>query len=156
MVFGLFQMILLLDAFDPSQFNQLLPQGEFKLIIGDNLAQKLGLAVGDKVRLMITENSQYTPFGRVPVQRLFTVSEIYYDYGEASGYEVFANLADIGRLMRIQPGEAQGYRLFLDDPFQITELPTYFKESHISDWRVQKRGVFPSGSYGKKYDGLVD
>ena len=122
----------LLEGIDPSQFNQLLPQGEFKLIIGDKLAQKLGLAVGDKVRLMITENSQYTPFGRVPMQRLFTVSELYYDYGEASGYEVFANLADIGRLMRIQPGEAQGYRLFLDDPFQITELPTYFKESHIS------------------------
>ena len=45
----------LLEGFDLSQFNQLLPQGEFKLIIGDNLAQKLGLAVGDKVRLMITE-----------------------------------------------------------------------------------------------------
>ena len=111
--------------------------------------------MGDKVRLMITENSQYTPFGRVPMQRLFTVSELYYDYGEASGYEVFANLADIGRLMRIQPGEAQGYRLFLDDPFQITELPTYFKESHISDWRGSKRGVFPSGSYGKNMMGLL-
>ena len=53
-------MILYWEGFDPSQFNQLLPQGEFKLIIGDKLAQKLGLAVGDKVRLMITENSQYT------------------------------------------------------------------------------------------------
>ena len=40
----------LLEGFDPSQFNQLLPQGEFKLIIGDTLAQKLGLVVGDKVR----------------------------------------------------------------------------------------------------------
>ena len=145
----------LLDAFDPSQFNQLLPQGEFKLIMGDNLAQKLGLAVGDKVRLMITENSQYTPFGRVPMQRLFTVSEIYYDYGEASGYEVFANLADIGRLMRIQPGEAQGYRLFLDDPFQITELPTYFKESHISDWRVQKGEFFQAVRMEKNMMGLL-
>ena len=142
----------LLDAFDPSQFNQLLPQGEFKLIIGDNLAQKLGLAVGDKVRLMITENSQ---FGRVPMQRLFTVSEIYYDYGEASGYEVFANLADIGRLMRIQPGEAQGYRLFLDDPFQITELPTYFKESHINDWRVQKGEFFQAVRMEKNMMGLL-
>ena len=142
----------LLDAFDPSQFNQLLPQGEFKLIIGDNLAQKLGLAVGDKVRLMITEN---TPFGRVPMQRLFTVSEIYYDYGEASGYEVFANLADIGRLMRIQPGEAQGYRLFLDDPFQITELPTYFKESHINDWRVQKGEFFQAVRMEKNMMGLL-
>ena len=47
----------LLEGFDPSQFNQLLPQGEFKLIIGNTLAQKLGLVVGDKVRLMITETA---------------------------------------------------------------------------------------------------
>ena len=111
--------------------------------------------MGDKVRLMITENSQYTPFGRVPMQRLFTVSELYYDYGEASGYEVFANLADIGRLMRIQPGEAQGYRLFLDDPFQITELPTYFKESNISDWRVQKGEFFQAVRMEKNMMGLL-
>ena len=82
------------------------------------------------------------------------MSELYYDYGEASGYEVFANLADIGRLMRIQPGEAQGYRLFLDDPFQITELPTYFKESHISDWRVQG-GVFQAVRMEKNMMGLL-
>ena len=132
----------LLESIVPSQFNQLLPQGEFKLIVGDKLAQKLGLAVGDKVRLMITENSQYTPFGRVPMQRLFTVSELYYDYGEASGYEVFANLADIGRL-------------FLDDPFQITELPTYFEESHISDWRVQKGEFFQAVRMEKNMMGLL-
>ena len=88
------------------------------------------------------------------MQRLFTVSELYYDYGEASGYEAFANLADIGRLMRIQPGEAQGYRLFLDDPFQITELPTYFKRA-ISAIGVFKRG-FSKRFVWKKYDGLVD
>ena len=94
--------------------------------------------IGDKIRLMITENSQYTPFGRVPMQRLFTVSDIYYGYGEASGYEAFANITDIGRLMRIQPQQAQGYRLFLNDPFQITELPQHFSTQKITDWRVQK------------------
>ena len=145
----------LLVGIDPIQFNQLLPQGEFKLIMGDKLAQKLGLIVGDKVRLMITENSQYTPFGRVPMQRLFTVSELYYDYGEASGYEVFANLADIGRLMRIQPGEAQGYRLFLDDPFQITELPQHFPTQKITDWRVQKGEFFQAVRMEKNMMGLL-
>ena len=124
-------------------FNNVLPAGGFNIIIGDQLAQKLNIYVGDKVRLMITENSQYTPFGRVPLQRLFTVSEIYFDTGEASGYEAFANLTDIGRLMRIQPGEAQGYRLFLTDPFLITELPTAFPEPYqITDWRAQKGEFF--------------
>ncbi|MDU3901399.1 MAG: ABC transporter permease, partial [Haemophilus haemolyticus] len=79
----------LVESFDQDKFNEILPTGEFKLVIGDQLAQKLGVNVGDKIRLMITENSQYTPFGRVPMQRLFTVSDIYYDYGEASGYEAF-------------------------------------------------------------------
>ena len=102
----------MVESFDQTKFNEILPSGEFKLVIGDQLAQKLGVNIGDKIRLMITENSQYTPFGRVPMQRLFTVSNIYYDYGEASGYEAFANITDIGRLMRIQPQQAQGYRLF--------------------------------------------
>ncbi|UEA17374.1 lipoprotein-releasing ABC transporter permease subunit [Pasteurella canis] len=124
--------------------DKVLPPGEFNLVIGAQLARKLQLNIGDKVRVMITENSQYTPFGRVPVQRLFTVSDIYYTNGEASNYQVFTHLADIGRLMRIQPNQAQGYRLFLQDPFQIVELPNYFMKEQwvIKDWRDQKGEFF--------------
>lgn len=145
----------LVESFDQTKFNEILPSGEFKLVIGDQLAQKLGVNIGDKIRLMITENSQYTPFGRVPMQRLFTVSDIYYDYGEASGYEAFANITDIGRLMRIQPQQAQGYRLFLNDPFQITELPQHFSTQKITDWRVQKGEFFQAVRMEKNMMGLL-
>ncbi|OOF51028.1 permease [Rodentibacter genomosp. 1] len=145
----------LLEGQDRIPFETLLPTGEFKLIIGNQLAQKLGVNVGDKIRLMITENSQYTPFGRVPMQRLFTVSDIYFDYSEASGYEAFANLSDIGRLMRIQPEQAQGYRLFLTDPFLITELPAYFPQQQITDWRVQKGEFFQAVRMEKNMMGLL-
>ncbi|SPY33175.1 lipoprotein-releasing ABC transporter permease subunit [Pasteurella canis] len=133
---------LLLGTHD--NIDKILPPGEFNLVIGAQLARKLQLNIGDKVRVMITENSQYTPFGRVPVQRLFTVSDIYYTNGEASNYQVFTHLADIGRLMRIQPNQAQGYRLFLQDPFQIVELPNYFIKEQwlIKDWRDQKGEFF--------------
>ncbi|BBF02314.1 TPA: lipoprotein-releasing ABC transporter permease subunit [Haemophilus influenzae] len=145
----------LVESFDQTKFNEILPSGEFKLVIGDQLVQKLGVNIGDKIRLMITENSQYTPFGRVPTQRLFTVSDIYYDYGEASGYEAFANITDIGRLMRIQPQQAQGYRLFLNDPFQITELPQHFPTQKITDWRVQKGEFFQAVRMEKNMMGLL-
>ncbi|HHF3391762.1 permease [Haemophilus influenzae] len=145
----------LVESFEQTKFNEILPSGEFKLVIGDQLAQKLGVNIGDKIRLMITENSQYTPFGRVPMQRLFTVSDIYYDYGEASGYEAFANITDIGRLMRIQPQQAQGYRLFLNDPFQITELPQHFSTQKITDWRVQKGEFFQAVRMEKNMMGLL-
>ncbi|HHF6122091.1 TPA: lipoprotein-releasing ABC transporter permease subunit [Haemophilus influenzae] len=145
----------LVESFDQTKFNEILPSGEFKLVIGDQLAQKLGVNIGDKIRLMITENSQYTPFGRVPTQRLFTVSDIYYGYGEASGYEAFANITDIGRLMRIQPQQVQGYRLFLNDPFQITELPQHFPKQKITDWRVQKGEFFQAVRMEKNMMGLL-
>ncbi|WP_273382790.1 lipoprotein-releasing ABC transporter permease subunit [Actinobacillus porcinus] len=147
----------LLDYLDQSQLDSLLPTGEFKLIIGAPLAEKLELNVGDKVRLMLTENSQYTPFGRVPAQRLFTISDIYVSESEAAGYETFANLADIGRLMRIKPDEVQGVRLFLKDPFQITELPPIFPEQQwqITDWRAQKGEFFQAVRMEKNMMGLL-
>ena len=123
---------------------QLLPQGEFNVLIGSRLADKLNIGVGDKIRLMITENSQYTPMGRVPVQRLFHISGIYYSNNEASEYTLFANLADVGRLLRITEDQVQGVRLFLTDPFKVTELPLSFDTTQyqISDWREQKGEFF--------------
>ncbi|QEH08902.1 lipoprotein-releasing ABC transporter permease subunit [Histophilus somni] len=134
----------LLSEFSENHFSQLLSIGEFKLIIGWKLAQKLNVQIGDKVRVMVTENSQYTPFGRVPVQRLFTISDIYSSFSEQASYAVFANLADIGRLMRIKPEQVQGYRLFLQDPFFISELPKFFptEQWKIVDWRSQKGEFF--------------
>ena len=106
---------------------------------------------------MITENSNYTPFGRVPVQRLFSVSGIYDSYNDVSSYQVFANLSDIGRLMRIKPEVVQGVRLFLKDPFQITELSTIFPENEwkIDDWRSQKGEFFQAVRMEKNMMGLL-
>ncbi|AAU37794.1 lipoprotein-releasing ABC transporter permease subunit [[Mannheimia] succiniciproducens] len=149
---------LILDYLTQQQLSELLPAGEFKILIGNRLADKLRLNIGDKVRLMITENSQYTPFGRVPTQRLFTVSDIYFsDNSEVSGYEIFANLSDIGRLMRIRPEQVQGYRLFLDDPFQITALPQFFSADKwkLEDWRSQKGEFFQAVRMEKNMMGLL-
>lgn len=136
---------------------QRLPIGEFNVLIGSRLADKLNLQVGDKIRLLITENSQYTPFGRVPVQRLFTVSDIYFSNNEASEFTLFANLADVGRLLRLEEGQSQGLRLFLSDPFLVTELPSAFptEQWKINDWREQKGEFFQAVRMEKNMMGLL-
>lgn len=136
---------------------QALPANGFHLIIGARLAEQLKLTIGDKLRLMITENSQYTPFGRVPVQRLFTISDIYPAYTETSGYTLFANLTDVGKLLRIPENEVQGTRLFLNDPFQVTQLTHHFPESdwQIRDWREQKGEFFQAVRMEKNMMGLL-
>ena len=134
-----------------------LPAGEFKVLIGSQLGHKLNLSIGEKIRLMITENSQYTPMGRIPVQRLFEISGIYPSQSSASEYTLFANLTDVGRLLRIAPEEVQGVRLFLQDPFQVTELAQSFDEAHyqISDWREQKGEFFQAVRMEKNMMGLL-
>lgn len=140
-----------------SDLSERLPAGDFNVLIGSRLANQLDLNVGDKIRLMITENNQYTPFGRVPVQRLFTVSDIYYSNNEASAYTLFANLADFGRLLRIEEGKSQGVRLFLTDPFLVTELPLAFPADKwlINDWREQKGEFFQAVRMEKNMMGLL-
>ncbi|MDG6361033.1 lipoprotein-releasing ABC transporter permease subunit [Glaesserella parasuis] len=140
-----------------SDLSERLPAGDFNVLIGSRLANQLDLNVGDKIRLMITENSQYTPFGRVPVQRLFTVSDIYYSNNEASAYTLFANLADFGRLLRIEEGKSQGVRLFLTDPFLVTELPSAFPADKwlVNDWREQKGEFFQAVRMEKNMMGLL-
>lgn len=134
-----------------------LPDGEFYVLISQQLSKQLQLNVGDKIRLMITENSQYTPFGRVPVQRLFTVSGIYFSSHLGSDNTLFANLNDVGRLLRLTQGETQGVRLFLSDPFQVIDLPRYFplEQWQINDWREQKGEFFQAVRMEKNMMGLL-
>lgn len=133
----------------------LLPAGEFNLIIGAQLARQNKLVVGDKVRLLIPENSVYTPLGRMPMQRLFTVAAIYSDW--SADNQIFAALQDVGRLLRLKPDQVQGQRLFLQDPFLITELPNYFPPDkwQIDDWRSQKGEFFQSVKMEKNMMSLL-
>ncbi|MFC0308318.1 lipoprotein-releasing ABC transporter permease subunit [Gallibacterium trehalosifermentans] len=145
--------LLLASLIEP--IAQLLPANQFNLIIGQRLAQQNQLTVGDKVRLLIPENSVYTPLGRIPVQRLFTISAIYPEWSLDD--QIFANLQDVGRLLRLKPDQVQGVRLFLQDPFLITELPKYFsnQEWKISDWRAQKGEFFQSVKMEKNMMSLL-
>lgn len=140
-----------------SELTNKLPSNEFNVIIGVQLASQLKLTIGDKIRLMITENSQYTPLGRVPVQRLFTVSDIYHSYNGAGSYTLFANLTDVGKLLRLPENQVQGVRLFLNDPFQVTELAQTFLTDkwQIRDWREQKGEFFQAVRMEKNMMGLL-
>ncbi len=49
---------------------------EYQLFLGHLLARSLNVTVGDKVRFLVTEASQFTLLGRLPSQRNFTVAGI--------------------------------------------------------------------------------
>lgn len=132
----------IMDMHGHNSVDELLVAGEYSVIIGSRMADALNLYVGDKLRIMVPSVNQYTPFGRMPSQRNFTVSSIYFSGTDIDSSYVYINIEDAARLMRYKKHQATGWRLFLHEPFSVEQTLAPLSDSfHISDWRAQ-RGEF--------------
>lgn len=125
-----------------------LSEGQFNVIIGRALATKLNTRVGDRLRVMVAGASVYTPFGRMPSQRLVTVAGVF-DLGSQMDDKVmYMHLADVNRLLRDPKGSGQAQRLFLDDAFNylavVQQLTSQFSipVEQIKTWRERQGPLF--------------
>jgi len=120
--------------------------GEYRIVIGKELASALAVDIGDKVDLMIPQAS-VTPAGVLPRFRRFTVAGVF----EVGMYEfdrglVFIHLADAQALYRMG-SEVTGVRLKLHDLYQAPQvsrelamqLPGIY---YVSDWTRQHANFF--------------
>lgn len=94
---------------------QELQPGSFNIILGAALARKLGLAIGDKVTLVLPE-AAVTPAGIIPRFKRFTVAGMFRVGAELDGMVGFIHLEDAARLARMK-GQVEGVRLKVNDLF---------------------------------------
>ncbi len=123
-----------------------LKAGEFKIVVGAELAQSLGVTVGDKVDLMIPQ-ATVTPAGILPRFRRFTVAGVF----QVGMYEfdrglVLLNLQDAATLYRMGD-KVTGVRLKLHDMFKAPEVVREIARDlpgiyYISDWTRQHANYF--------------
>ncbi|WP_318482897.1 lipoprotein-releasing ABC transporter permease subunit LolC [Photobacterium leiognathi] len=133
-----------------------LTPGSFKVIIGQAMAVSLGVQPGDKIRLMVTSASQFTPLGRMPSQRNFGVAGIYDTGSDVDQQLVYTNISDAGRLLRYKLDQMTGWRLYLDDPFTVPELKEKLPNGWTwSDWRDQRGELFQAVKMEKNMMGLM-
>lgn len=134
-----------------------LQPGGYQLYLGRLLARNLGVRVGDKVRLMVTSASQYTPIGRIPSQRNFTIAGIFSTGSDVDSVLAVTHIDDAARLMKLSSGEITGWRLFFDDPFVVTELASKPLPDGMvwSDWREQRGELFQAVKMEKNMMGLM-
>ncbi|EAR54018.1 putative ABC transporter integral membrane subunit [Photobacterium sp. SKA34] len=134
-----------------------LTPGSFKVVIGQTLAVELGVQLGEKIRLMVTSASQFTPIGRMPSQRKFEVSGIYDTGSDIDKQLVYTNISDAGRLLRYKQDQMTGWRLYLDDPFVVPELAKLKLPNGWtwSDWREQRGELFQAVKMEKNMMGLM-
>lgn len=98
-----------------------LGDSRFQLVLGETLAQRLGVGLGDTVSLY-SLNVSVNPVAPLPVQRRFTVGGIYrVGTQELDERLVMIALADAQALYR-QPDRYSGLRLRTDDVLAVNSL----------------------------------
>lgn len=123
-------------------FDELI-SGQYKVILGAELARQLKVSPGDSVRLLSGDGVVYSPLGPVPSQRKFLVSGIFEMGSQVDAGVAYIHYQDAKRLMRQPSEEINQLRLYLVDSFgapalapQVQDLLT--KQSikvTTSDWR---------------------
>ena len=136
--------------------DSLLPRlvpGQFGILLGADLARKLGVAEGDQVTL-IAPSGQVTPAGVVPRLKQMTVvgtfSSGHYEYDSALA---MLHMQDAARIFRLEG--ATGIRLKLRDlnqARQVTEQLAGSLSGHLLllDWTRQNRTWFAAVQLEKR------
>lgn len=136
---------------------QQLQSGEYNVILGEQLAGQLGVHLGEQIRLMVPSASQFTPMGRIPSQRLFTVIGTFAANSDVDGYQILVNQQDASRLMRYPAGNITGWRLWLDKPLEVDVVSQQKLPDGLvwKDWRERKGELFQAVKMEKNMMGLL-
>ena len=123
-----------------------LVSGEFNIVLGLELANHLGVSVGDKVTI-ITPQVNSTPVGIMPRLKRFNVVGMFH----VGMYEYDRNMAlihidDAAKLFRIEPA-VSGLRLKLDDLFNAPRITQNLADQlgdnyRVSDWTKAHSNFF--------------
>ena len=124
-----------------------LEAGRYRVVLGAALAYRLGVNVGDKIRILSAERSVYTPLGRIPTQRKFTVSGLFEMRSEVDLNVALVHRVDAAKLLRLGKDQVRSLRLYLEDPFQAGELLAPLQQQlgdgyRVGDWREDYGELF--------------
>jgi lipoprotein-releasing system permease protein len=123
-----------------------LVDGEFGIIVGELIARRFGVQVGDKLTFVLPEAS-VTPAGVFPRLKRFEVKGVFKVGAELDGSLALIHAGDAARLARWVPGQVQGLRIKLDDLFLapqvsweiVSQLPGDY---YAQDWTRSHGNLF--------------
>ncbi|MEI6894540.1 MAG: lipoprotein-releasing ABC transporter permease subunit [Colwellia sp.] len=99
----------------------------YSLVIGQSLANKLKVTLGDEVRLVLPNKSVFTPMGRIPVQRVFNIVGIFNIGSQVDDAMVYVDSRYGAKLLRRNGDGIDQLRLYLDDAFNANSVVAALK-----------------------------
>ena len=136
-----------------------LTAGDFGIVIGELIAKRFNVEVGDKLTFVLPEAS-VTPAGVFPRLKRFTVAGVFKVGAELDSSLAMINLDDAAKLNRWQPGQVQGVRIKLDNLFEapkvawelVAQLPGDY---YAQDWTRTHGNLFAAIKMEKTMIGLL-
>ncbi|SDT99887.1 lipoprotein-releasing ABC transporter permease subunit [Halopseudomonas salegens] len=98
-----------------------LEDGGFGIVVGELVARRFGVGVGDRLTFVLPEAS-VTPAGVFPRLKRFEIKGIFKVGAELDGSLGLIHAHDAARLKRWLPGQMQGLRIQLDDLFLAPQV----------------------------------
>lgn len=137
---------------------QSLTAGSYGVVLGELVARKLNVVVGDKITLMLPE-ATLSPAGVLPRIRRLEVTGIFSVGAQLDGSLAVINIADAGKLARMGD-KVQGLRIRFDNLFDapgkiwqlISQLDGHFSGS---DWTRTHGNLFQAIRMEKTMIGLL-
>ena len=132
-------------------------QGSFNVGISQILANKLGVDIGQQLRLISTSASINSPLGRLPSQRLATISMIYGVNSEMDDRTMIIHIEDLARLSRKKSKDILGQRFYLNDAFQYEEVNQFLIDLNYetTTWRDRQGPFFDAVKMEKNMMALM-
>jgi lipoprotein-releasing system permease protein len=145
------------DAFGTLEANQ------YHIVLGVELARKLNVNIGDKIRLLSGDGVVYSPIGPVPSQRKFVVAGLFETGSQVDAGVAYVHYQDARRLMRLESLSINEVRLYLTDPFLAPDLSQQAIslmaqqgiEVHSRDWRADFGQLFAAVKMEKSMMSLM-
>ena len=126
----------------------------YHIAISRYLSRKLGISLGDKVRVIMPNASSYTPLGRVPSQRLFTVAALYETQSEIDMSLAFTRGYSLGRVLKLAKSAAPNLSISLYEPFSVEQVlqsqTAILNDYTVTDWRASQGTLFAAVAMEKR------
>ena len=118
----------------------------YNIAISRYLSRKLGVGMGEKLRVIMPNASTYTPLGRVPSQRLFKIAAIYETGSEIDMSLAFTSGASLQRVLKLNKNTAPNLSVSLHEPFELAQFTKdsqrILRDYQVSDWRSSQGTLF--------------
>jgi len=124
-------------------FNMLQPR-YYNIILGEQLAKKLHVCIGDKIKLILLSDKKNFFSGRMFNEHIFKIVSIFSTQSEIDYYQILMNKEDSLNFLNYSKNYITGWRIWLKDPLSlnINTIQKSINKLILLDWKMDKGEFF--------------